>query len=214
MSHFLHCPAEAHSATGRTPRAAWYNQQRDNDSDPLTLGKPKKVYFLFAILRGVVHTLHKSELDDITNHKPPHRTMKTDKTTIKQALEHRRAAHHAALLTLAGPKNKKTGLQIWRALRKVETIARAAATAYCNGDAFTINGTHYDFRNDGCDAFDAIKRDHIKPAVARAFGGVIPEGFFVNGDPRGLALKLHAEHVPAGMATDWGRDGILAAEID
>jgi hypothetical protein len=137
--------------------------------------------------------------------------MKTDKT----ALEHRRAAHHAALLTLAGPKNKRTGLQIWRALRKVEHVAHAAATAYCNGDAFTLAGQRYDdFRANGCDAFDAIKRDHIKPAVARAFGGVIPEGFFVNGDPRGMALKLRAEHVPAGMATDWGRDGLLAAEID
>lgn len=140
--------------------------------------------------------------------------MKTDKTAIKQALEHRRAAHHAALLTLAGPKNKKTGLQIWRALRKVEHVAHAAATAYCNGEPFTVNGTRYDFRANGCDAFDTIKRDYIKPAVARAFGGRIPEGFFVNGDARGMALKIDAEHVPAGMATDWGRDGLLAAEID
>ena len=142
--------------------------------------------------------------------------MKTDKTAIKQAawIERRRAGHHAALLTLAGPRNKKTGLQIWRALRKVEHVARAAATAYCNGEPFTLAGQRYDFRASGCDAFDAIKRDHIKPAVARAFGGVIPEGFFVNGDPRGHALKIRAEHVPAGMATDWGRDGILAAEID
>lgn len=140
--------------------------------------------------------------------------MKTDKTAIKQALEHRRAAHHAALFTLAGPKNKKTGLQIWRALRKVEHVAHAAATAYCNGDAFTLAGTRYDFRSSGCDAFDALKRDHIRPAVARAFGGRIPEGFFVNGDPRGYALKIRAEHAPAGMATDWGRNGILAADID
>lgn len=59
-------------ATGRTPRAAWYNQKHNIESDPLTLGKPKKVYFLFANSCCVVHTLHKSELDDITNHKPPH----------------------------------------------------------------------------------------------------------------------------------------------
>jgi hypothetical protein len=140
--------------------------------------------------------------------------MNTDKQALKQALENRRASHHAALLTLAGPKNKKTGAQIWRALRKVEHVAHAAATAYCNGDAFTVNGARYDFRKNGCDAFDAIKRDHIKPAIARAFGGCIPAGFFVNGDPRGMALKLHAEHVPAGMAADWGRYGLLAAVID
>lgn len=145
--------------------------------------------------------------------------MKTSTRTSEKAeqaawIERRRAAHHAALLTLAGPKNKKTGLQIWRALRKVEHVAHAAATAYCNGDAFTLAGTRYDFRVNGCDAFDALKRDHIKPAVARAFGGRIPEGFFVNGDARGMALKIDAEHVPAGMETDWGSDGILAAEID
>lgn len=140
--------------------------------------------------------------------------MKTDKTDLKNALDHRRAAHHAALLTLAGPKNKKTGLQIWRALRKVEHLAHAAATAYCNGEPFTLAGQRYDFRTDGWQAWKNLKIDHVKPAIARAFGGVIPEGFFVNGDARGMALKLHAEHVPAGMATDWGRDGILAAEID
>ena len=139
--------------------------------------------------------------------------MNTDKTAIKQILDRRRAAHHAALLTLAGPKNKKTGAQIWRALRKVETLARAAAIAYCNGDPFTLAGTCYDFRAHGCDAFESIKRDHIRPAIARAFGGVIPAGVFINGDARGHALKIHAEHVPAGMETDWGRDGILAAEI-
>lgn len=71
LSHFLHCAPATHLRTGRTPRAAWYNQKRDIESNPLTLGKLKKVYFLFANSCGMVQTLHKSELDD-TTHKPIH----------------------------------------------------------------------------------------------------------------------------------------------
>ena len=57
--------------------------------------------------------------------------------------------------------------------------------------------------------------------IAKIFGGTIPEGVFINSDPRGHALKLDCGDagqpgvtIPEGMEKDWGGNGILAAEID
>lgn len=84
------------------PRAARYNQKHDNDSDPLTLGKQRKVYFLFANSCGVVHTLHKSELDDSTNHKPPH-PMNTNIETAPATLAEVADALSFSLEIITGP---------------------------------------------------------------------------------------------------------------
>ena len=63
--------------------------------------------------------------------------------------------------------------------------------------------------------WEAIK-DQARNRIASAFGGRIPEGVFINSDPRGHALKLDNEKVeiPQGMEKDWGGYGILAAEIN
>jgi len=44
--------------------------------------------------------------------------------------------------------------------------------------------------------------------------GGLPPGFFVNGDPRGYALKLEPGSVPFPLHEDWGRYQILAPVID
>ena len=108
--------------------------------------------------------------------------------------------HHAALESLSSPANGKSGMQIWRALRKVENTAHRASTAYCNGDIDS-------------DQWETITAE-IVLKVGKILGHV-PNGFFVNGDPRGYALKIDPEKgtVPNGLHTDWGRYGILAAEI-
>lgn len=139
--------------------------------------------------------------------------MKTSDT-----INHHRARHHAALSSLVSNPTQ-AGLPIWRKLRRIECRANQAATAYCNGETYATHHSSgsrvYDFRRDEY-AWDAFVTREVMPAVACAFGGRIPAGFFVNGDPRGYALKIDPERgtVPDGMHTDWGRYGILAPEID
>ncbi len=120
-----------------------------------------------------------------------------------------RANHHAALASLAGPKCKLTGIQIWRKLRIIERRAHAAATAQCNGAAYRDQP----YRNQELwDAFCA----KTKQEVLKVFALTSLPGLHFNSDPRGYALKLDPEAaiIPEGMHTDWGRYGILAAEIN
>jgi len=78
-------------------------------------------------------------------------------------------------------------------LAKLERKAHRAAENYCS-----IPNYNYDSAHDG-----------IMSRVAILFKGKIPEGFFINGDPRGFALKIKPDHVPDGMHKDWGGYGIL-----
>lgn len=41
----------------------------------------------------------------------------------------------------------------------------------------------------------------------------MPDGFFINYDPRGYALKMKEGTFPQGLWTDWGGYGILAPEF-
>lgn len=119
--------------------------------------------------------------------------------TANEYITRRRNNHHKALETLA--VNGRTGLQLWRKLRRIEKRAQSFAVAYCNG-------------NIDSDDWETFTQE-FEQSVKETFGQ-IPQGFFVNGDPRGYALKLDNEKVqiPQGMDTDWGGYGILAAEID
>lgn len=124
--------------------------------------------------------------------------MKTDTTNQS------RARHHAALEILAGQVGcKASGLRLWRQLRRLERKVAIACDAYSSDSAF------------GIERWEAVKNDARKE-LARIFGGTIPQGVFINGDPRGHMLKLDNEEVtiPEGMQTDWGGYGILAAEIE
>ncbi len=130
--------------------------------------------------------------------------MKTEKAT----LEKWRAAHHAALASLA--TNGADGKTIWRKLVRLEKFAHAAATAKCNGECFLT----YDFLNHPESASERVK-SYVGDEITRIFG-TIPHGFFVNWDARGYALKLDPDEttIPEGMQTDWGRNGLLAATIE
>lgn len=167
---------------------------------------------VFARLAAVVHTPSSFENEahqTPTPHLPMKTTARTDKAERLAAINAERARHHIALELLAAPGKIVNGLQAYRALRRLERVARQHSTAYCNGDRIGA----YNYRADGCEAWERFKGAEVLPALRRIFGQV-PAGFFLNGDARGCALKIHAEHVPQGMATDWGRDGILAAEIN
>lgn len=125
-----------------------------------------------------------------------------------------RATHHEALERIFNAHRLKSGLQIWRALRKIECDASRGAVAYCNGDHTRVAGLNLDFRADGSEAWEQL-RAQITSRVEKCLG-VLPAGFFVNGDPRGYALKIDPDKgtVPPGMHKDWGGYGILAPEIN
>ncbi len=145
------------------------------------------------------------------------------KASRLMALDSRRKAHHRALSSLhASPitsydgydeteMHEARGLKMWRRLRRIEAIAHDATTAQCNGESY--NGQP--FREE--EAWEDFKSG-ILAQVGRVFGVShmhVPAGIYINGDARGMALCLDAEKVkiPDGMATNWGGDGILAADI-
>lgn len=100
----------------------------------------------------------------------------------------------------------------YRTLRTLENRAHRNAERYCNGPEYGgISSDEYERR-----------QERIEEQVKALFGGTLPRGFFINGDPRGYALKInagneagmtyHPEYIPAGLHTDWGGYGILAPE--
>lgn len=139
-------------------------------------------------------------------------------------IDNQRKAHHRALASLhAAPMwndPEKLGLAMWRKLRRIEAVAHDATTAQCNGAAYNGQPFRPDYDVETGDEADVTTwsqfKDSICADVAKVFGGKLPEGFFINGDARGAALKLDPDKctVPEGMVTDWGKNGLLAAVID
>lgn len=143
---------------------------------------------------------------------------------MQAATEKFRVQHHRALETLRADSCQLSGLQIWRKLCRLETLAHACATAYCNGDTIQIRWPigprdrelllrEYNFRSDE-NAWESVK-ENVRDCI-RAIFGHIPKGLLINGDARGYTLKLDPDEttIPDGMHTDWGRNGILAAQIN
>jgi len=107
--------------------------------------------------------------------------------------------HLAALARLAG-RPAAEGATVYNALRRLENRACSANEAACNTPK-------------GAEAQDG-EHAAVLAGVRNVFG-YIPRGFFVNGDPRGYALKIDNEKaaIPGGITTDWGGYGCLAPEF-
>lgn len=121
---------------------------------------------------------------------------------------HYRRCEELAMLTSG---KKLAGDMVSLELFKLEKVAHAGATAWCNGECFEAWGRKFDFRSDetASERFTA----KVREGVARILGAV-PEGFFFNGDARGHALKIEAGNsMPEGWPTDWGQDYILSPDI-
>lgn len=136
----------------------------------------------------------------------------------KELLQRERVAHHRALETLRADTCTKSGIQLWRKLCEIERLAHAGATACCNGENIRLSWPlfglrDYDFRSDE-KAWDNLCE--VATDCVRNIFRCVPDGFFVNGDARGYALKIDPDTalIPAGMHKDWGGNGILAARID
>lgn len=117
-------------------------------------------------------------------------------------------AHYAACerlaryLGVASPDGKKISVALWNAERE----ATRDSVYRCNGN----------LSEEQWDVTVNIASERVKVVF-----GKLPPGFFVNGDPRGYALKINNDK-PEGHAlieavklhTDWGGYGILSPEID
>lgn len=163
-------------------------------------------------------------------------TTRQAKQHLKEATNRARTMHYAALEVLAPGQ---PGIVTWRKLAKIERIAHDAATAQCNGADYGTQPFRPGHLPDGSEGTEANPTpwdkftDEIYAKVAKVFGGKAPAGFRFNQDPRGYALKIdpdkaereakgstkakaaaRAKAIPAGMVTDWGGYGCLAATID
>lgn len=147
----------------------------------------------------------------------------TKKERRKMQLER----HYAALVRLAeacGVK-KADGKKLSVALLKIERLAHAGATAYCNGEDFTyfLGVNHQHLFNSDEKAWDNFVAD-IEIYVRALFNDKLPPFFYVNGDARGYALKIRGAEAgndygrdlieKTGLQRDWGGNGLLAPEID
>jgi len=96
------------------------------------------------------------------------------------------------------PDNQIYPFDVWEQLNKLEKAAHRITTAECNGEI------------DEDKAY--VKLNKIRKQV----NTLLPElkTFFINGDPRGYALKIREnEAKKLGMYQDWGGYGILCPEF-
>ena len=126
---------------------------------------------------------------------------------MKKEIEARCLRHAAALAELF-PNATKSGLDLCRALRRIEARTSRAATDYCNGD---MDADGWEESKDG--TVDVVT-SLLNPSIELA------NAIFINGDPRGCALKLHDHFVrihnrtaTTPIHTDWGGYGILAPDL-
>jgi hypothetical protein len=109
----------------------------------------------------------------------------------------------------------------YRTLRTLENRANYNAMLYCNGEDWQ-NGQLVRAAMTPEEEYET-RQERIQEQVKALFAGTLPAGFFINGDPRGYALKIdpgqsyeanyHPEYIPEGLHTDWGGYGILAPEF-
>lgn len=125
-------------------------------------------------------------------------------------------ARHYALCAELGKLTGSllSGKEISTELMKLERMAHAGATAYCNGEEFHDPANYWRcwrFSHDegAWDNFCECVEIDLKKIL-----GSVPAGFFVNGDARGYALKLQPGSLPIRLHEDWGRYQILSPALE
>jgi hypothetical protein len=113
------------------------------------------------------------------------------------------------------------GKKLSNKLHKLETLATIETTAQCNG--YYQEPTPQDYKNGNFDKMrlqcteegefpeSEVKLDKVRAKVQKLFKNKL-EGFFINYDARGYALKIKAESCP--MSQDWGGYFLLSPQID
>jgi hypothetical protein len=116
-----------------------------------------------------------------------------------------RERHYQELTNLGAGPTAIRGEAAYRVLVLLEKKAHRFAERVCNDDVPEA---------------EQDKHEHyVTESVKQVFGGELPPGFFINGDPRGYALKIDqpGDANPGEYLIsyrDWGGYGILAPEFD
>ena len=105
--------------------------------------------------------------------------------------------HFAALAELA--TSRVSGAEIYRRLRSLQAEARAASAALMSGE---IRSTEHEGATAG-----------ILYRIARAFG-TRPRGLTLRGGELRIDPGFPGAHIPPGLATNEGGEGILAPEFE
>jgi hypothetical protein len=119
------------------------------------------------------------------------------------------------------PLTIEQGKKLSNKLRKLENLATIETTAQCNG--YYLEPTPQDYKNGNFEKLrlkcndigeypeSEIKLDKIRQQVQDLFKGKL-NGFFINYDARGYALKIKAENCP--LSQDFGGYYLLSPEIN
>lgn len=120
----------------------------------------------------------------------------------KEAIER----HGKQLLAIFPNATERDPVALCKKLRRIETSLERPLVGYCNG---TTSETEVD---KAC--------DRAKKRVADLLGLTVPQlgemGFFVNRDPRGVALKIDDGTMRKNnwqLHRDWGGYGLLAPDL-
>lgn len=108
---------------------------------------------------------------------------------MKTKWELERFQNHCLQLEALGAED---GVIAYNKLRSIEKRAHKVAEDDCN---FGIEESEYEKR-----------MDKIRAEVKKVFGGKLPIGFFINGDPRGYALKIKEEQNRIFVNSDDGKN--------
>ncbi len=117
-----------------------------------------------------------------------------------------RIEEHGRRLLAAFPHaTEREPVELCRRLRRLESRGARLAESQCNGPAL------------GDEEWDAAKEALMDKVDALLHFRAAGVPVFVNGDPRGYALKVRAEYMSAhpkiGLPRDWGGYGLIAPEI-
>lgn len=88
----------------------------------------------------------------------------------------------------------------YETLLTAERKANRKACQYCNGEI-------------SCEEWEKWGEKFVKNLAAKLGLSEMPSGFFLNGDPRGYALKMKEGTFPDGLTRDFGGYGILGADF-
>jgi hypothetical protein len=124
------------------------------------------------------------------------------KNTYTRYVKKQIREHGEKLITIFPNAKIKDPILLWECLREIEFVAHRNAEMYCNGE---IEADEYCTR--------------AKTALAEVCEvlGDSPVPVFINGDPRGYALKIKSDWMrfkKADLHKDWGDYGILAPSLD
>lgn len=110
------------------------------------------------------------------------------------------AARHIDILGKIFGWDVQNPFELYEILLKAEREARRQTTKECN-EAISDEES------------EKWSENFIRRLTKNLGIDKMPDGFFINYDPRGYALKMKEGTFPQGLWTDWGGYGILAPEF-